>query len=52
MDSTSIEQMKKIIEERKNKASQKSNSGKLSNKRNAASNKGFKKDKRAGSLNK
>lgn len=52
MSNTSIEQMKKIIEDKKKKSSEQGTAVGAPNKLNAGPNKGFKKTKRAGSLNK
>lgn len=52
MSSTSIDQMKKLIEDKKKKGSQQNASGNSNNKVNAGPSKGFKSSKRAGSLNK
>lgn len=52
MAETSIEKMKKLIEENKKKGSQQATAGNSSNKFNSGPSKGFKNSKRAGSLNK
>ena len=52
MSNTSIEQMKKIIEEKKKKSTQQGKVGSTANKANSGPSKGFKSMKRAGSLNK
>lgn len=52
MSNTNIEQMKKIIEDKKKKSSNQGNSGNASNKVSAVPSKGFKNTKRSGSLNK
>lgn len=52
MSNTSIEQMKKIIEDKKKKGSQQNAHGGTPNKLNVGSNKVFKNTKRTGSLNK
>ena len=52
MPSTSVEQMKKIIEDKKKKSSQQASNTSGSNKLGAGPPKGFKSSKRAGSLNK
>lgn len=52
MSNTSIEQMKKIIEEKKKKDLQQGTDGRISNKFNSGPNRGFKNTKRSGSLNK
>lgn len=52
MANTSIEQMKKIIEDKKKKGSQQGTVGGTPNKLNVGSNQVFKNTKRAGSLNK
>ena len=52
MSNTSIEQMKKIIADKKKKSSEQGSVGNTESKWNASPAKGFKKTKRAGSLNK
>ncbi len=52
MSNTNIEQMKKIIEEKKKKSTQQGTSGSATNKVNAGPKKGFKSIKKGGSLNK
>ncbi|WP_352408056.1 hypothetical protein [Acetoanaerobium noterae] len=52
MSNTSIEQMKKLIEEKKKKSTQQGKAGSTTNKTNSGPSKGFKSMKRAGSLNK
>ena len=52
MSSTSVERMKKLIEDKKKKATQQGSNGSTSNKLNSGPPKGFKSNKRAGSLNK
>jgi hypothetical protein len=52
MTDTSIERMKKIIENKKKKGLQKDAVGNITNKVNSGPTKGFKSNKRAGSLNK
>lgn len=52
MSNNNVEQMKKIIADKKNKESQQGTVGGAPNKVNTAFNKGFKKTKRAGALNK
>ena len=52
MSSTSVERMKKLIEDKKKKATQQGSNGSTSNKLNSGPTKGFKSNKRAGSLNK
>ena len=52
MSSTSIEQMKKLIEDKKKKGLQQDPNGNASNKVNGGPSKGFKNSKRSGSLNK
>ena len=52
MGNASTEQMKKLIEEKKKKGMQKDSTGRASNQSNSGPNKGFKSNKRAGSLNK
>ncbi|MDY0235407.1 MAG: hypothetical protein RBR71_05235 [Gudongella sp.] len=52
MSGTSIEQMKKLIENKKKKGLQKDAVGNTINKANSGPTKGFKSTKRAGSLNK
>lgn len=52
MANKNMEQMKKLIEAKKNKGSQKSSNESAPNKVNGSSTKGFKNTKRSGSLNK
>lgn len=52
MPNNNMEQMKKIIEDKKNNKPQQGTVGSKSSKLSAESNKGFKKTKRSGSLNK
>lgn len=52
MSDTSIEKMKKLIEDKKKKGSQQGTVDSTQNKLNVGSNKVFKNTKRAGSLNK
>ena len=52
MSNTNIEQMKKLIEEKKKKSTQQGKIGSTDNKTNSGPSKGFKSMKRAGSLNK
>ncbi len=52
MSNTSIEKMKKLIEDKKKKGSQQGTADTSQNKLNVSSNKVFKNTKRAGSLNK
>lgn len=52
MSSTNIEEMKKIIADKKKKSSQQGKLGTTNNKSNHGPNKGFKNTKRSGSLNK
>jgi hypothetical protein len=52
MSDTSMEKMKKLIEEKKKKGSQQVATGNSENKVNSGPSKGFKKSKRAGALNK
>ena len=52
MSNTEIEQMKKIIEDKKKKSAQQGSISSSPNKVNGTFNQGFKKTKKAGSLNK
>lgn len=52
MDNTSIEKMKKIIEDKKNKGLQNDLKGNTSSNRNVGSSKAFKNTKKGGALNK
>ena len=52
MSNTSIEQMKKLIEDKKKKGSQQGTLSSTTNKLNVGANKVFKNTKRSGSLNK
>ena len=52
MSNTNIEQMKKLIEEKKKKSSEQNSDNSSPNKINGTFNKGFKKTKKTGSLNK
>lgn len=52
MSNTSIEQMKKLIEDKKKKSSEQGTAASTTNKVSGTANKGFKNTKRSGSLNK
>ena len=52
MSNTNIEQMKKLIEEKKKKSTQQGKLGRTANKVNSGPSKGFKSMQTAGSLNK
>lgn len=52
MSKTNMEQMKKLIEEKKKKGSQKTSTDHIPDKVNGTSSKGFKNTKKSGSLNK
>lgn len=52
MSNTSMEQMKKLINDKKKKSSEQGLEGRTPTKGSSAPSKGFKKNKKAGSLNK
>ena len=52
MSNTNIEQMKKLIEEKKKKSTKQGKGGSRTSKTNECPDKGFKRMKKAGSLNK